>query len=345
MAVRGRHDARSGPRVVELLRGAAGDVSGSEIASAIGISRAAVWKHIERLREDGYRIEGTPARGYRLLESPDRLSSAEVDAHLLTKRLGRTLHYADDVDSTNRWARELARAGAREGTVVIADAQTAGRGRLGREWFSPAGRNLYISVILRPAVPPGEVPQLALVAASAVAAALRDVAGLRPAIKWPNDVLIDRKKVAGILAEMDSEADLVTFAVVGIGVNLNVSARELGPTLRRTATSVRVATGKTTDRAAFTGRLLGALEERYCRFLDEGFGALRDEWEQYSCLTGRRVTVAGADGVQRGQVVGVDRDGALCLRVADGKTVRVLAGDVTLPGAYGRGRRATADRS
>jgi BirA family biotin operon repressor/biotin-[acetyl-CoA-carboxylase] ligase len=321
------------------LRSATSGLSGAEIGRRIGVSRAAVWKHVAHLRARGYRIEGTPSRGYRLLETPDRLGPVELGRVLTSKVLGRVVHYQETVDSTNRIARDLARAGAPHGAVIIADSQTAGRGRLGRSWFSPPGANLYLSVVLRPEVPPARAPQLALVAATAVAKTVEVVGGVRPEIKWPNDVLLEGRKVAGILAELDSEADRVTVVIVGIGVNLNVSERDLEVALHCPATAVAAATGASVDRAAFAARLLIELEERYCRYVAHGFGGLREEWESYSCLTGRRVTVAGPEGQQCGRVLGVDADGALRLRGSRGTTVRVLAGDVTVSGGWRRGHR------
>jgi BirA family biotin operon repressor/biotin-[acetyl-CoA-carboxylase] ligase len=317
-----------------LLRSAPACVSGAEIGRRVGISRAAVWKHVARLRRAGYRIEGTPARGYRLLETPSLVTPSEIAAHLQSNVLGRVIHYEETVDSTNRVARELARSGAVEGTVVVADGQTAGRGRLGRAWFSPPGLNLYLSVVLRPSVPPARGPQLALVAASAVAATIVELSGARPAIKWPNDVLLGGRKVAGILTEMDSEADRVAFVVVGIGINLNMTREALTPELRPIATSLRDEIGREIDRAAFAGRLLAELERRYGRYTAEGFGALREEWESYSCLTGREVRVVGGNGRTDGRVLGIDEQGALRLRGADGVVRQILAGDVTVPGAY-----------
>lgn len=328
------HDGARGAAVVALLHAVPAGMSGAEIGRRLGISRAAVWKHVTQLRGAGYRIEGTRARGYRLLETPGLLTPTEITAYLTSTTLGRVIHYEKTTDSTNRVARELARSGAREGAIVVAEGQTAGRGRLGRAWFSPSGLNLYLSVILRPRVPPAHVPQLALVAASAVAGTIVATSDVVPAIKWPNDVLLGGRKVAGILTEMDSEADQVAFVVVGIGVNLNLTRAALSPELRPTATSLRAETGHLVDRAAFAGRLLAELEQRYGRYLAQGFGALRAEWESYSCLTGRDVHVVGVNGRTAGRVLGIDDHGALRVRGADGVEMQVLAGDVTLPGAY-----------
>jgi len=321
--------------IVELLRREPVGVSGAKIGRELRLTRAAVWKHVRRLRSEGYEIVGKPSRGYRLLSAPDRLTATEIRPHLTGEILGRELHWAETVDSTNTWARRLARAGAGEGTVVLAEGQTAGRGRLGRGWFSPPGVNVYMSVVLRPSVPPARAPQLTLVAGSAVAATIAaTVGGLRPALKWPNDVLLSGRKVAGLLTEMDSEADRVAFVVLGIGVNLNASADDLRRGVGATATSILAATGCSVARAAFVGRLLGELEGRYRRYLADGFEALREEWESYSCVTGREITVAGPDGERRGRAVGVDAEGALMLREPGGGVVRVLAGDVSVVGGY-----------
>ena len=262
----------------------------------------------------------------------DRLGPAELAPHL--RGAWRCVHWLEEVDSTQRVARDLARGGAPEGTTVIAERQTAGRGRLGRQWHSPAGLNLYCSIVLRPPLAPSAVPQLALVAGAAVAAAVQEETGLRSGIKWPNDVLLGDRKVAGILVELESEVERVHHVIAGIGVNLNAPRTAFPPALRPKAGSLRLATGRRVDRAAFTGRLLAALEARYGRFLARGFASVRAEWESYSVLTGAEVRVASPEGELAGRVVGLDDDGALRLRRPGGDVVRVVAGEVTVPGGY-----------
>jgi BirA family biotin operon repressor/biotin-[acetyl-CoA-carboxylase] ligase len=312
-------------RILDWLRAADAPVSGSELARRLGCSRAAVWKHVAALRRAGYAIAARRAAGYRLIAVPDRLGPAELAPYLTGT--WRRIEWRAEVDSTQRLARELARAGAAEGTTVIAERQTAGRGRLGRQWHSPAGTNLYCSVVLRPAVALTAVPSLALVAGLAVADAVREAAGVAAMLKWPNDVQVGGRKVAGILMELDAEVERVQVVVAGIGVNLNLA--ELPDDLAATATSLRLATGGPVDRAAFTGRLLAALEERYRRFLAGGFAAMRSEWEACSALTGKEVRVTAPEGEVAGRVLGVDDDGALRLAGPRGE-VRVVAGEVTL---------------
>ena len=319
-------------RIVAWLRAAAGPVSGEALARRLGCSRAAVWKRIAGLRRQGYRITAQPAGGYTLAAAPDRLGPAELAPYLSGS--WRRIEWRAEVDSTQRVARDLARAGAPEGTAVIAERQTAGRGRLGRSWHSPAGLNLYCSIVLRPVLPPSAVPQVTLVTGAAVAATVEEETGLRPAIKWPNDVLLGGRKVAGILVEMDSEIDRVHHLLVGVGVNLNTPRAGFPPELRRKATSLLVATGRPVHRAAFAGRLLAALEARYGRFSTVGFASVRAEWESYSCLTGTEVSVASPGGEIAGRVLGLDADGALRLRRRGGREVRIVAGEVTVRDGY-----------
>jgi BirA family biotin operon repressor/biotin-[acetyl-CoA-carboxylase] ligase len=225
---------------------------------------------------------------------------------------------------------ELARHGAAEGEVVIAEVQTAGRGRLGRSFFSPAGVSFYGSIILRPEVPPARAPQITLVAGLAVAEAVEKHAGVRPGLKWPNDVRLGPLKVAGILTEMESEGDRVLHVVCGPGVNLNVPTAEFPAELRTVATSILAATGRAVDRAAFAADLFGSFEGFYDEFLARGLVRLRERWDAYSVLNGEWVAVEGVGQTLEGRVLGVDEEGALRLEGRQGRVVRAIAGDVTL---------------
>lgn len=317
-------------RILGWLRESGTPLSGEELARRLGCSRTAVWKHVASLRDAGYEIAGQRSAGYTLGAAPDRVSPAELAPHLTGT--WRNVVWETEIDSTQRLARELARAGATEGTTVVAEAQTGGRGRLGRTWHSPPGVNLYASIILRPPLPPPAVPQIALVAGLAVAEAIVAATGLAPRLKWPNDVLVDGRKVAGILTEMEAEMDRVHHVIAGIGVNVNVDG--FPPDLAAKATSLRLATGRRVDRAAFAAGLLAAFEARYGRFLGDGFAAMRGEWEACSSLTGKEVRVAASDGEVVGRVLGLDDDGALRLEGPPGHVRRIVAGEVTLPGGY-----------
>ncbi len=271
---------------------------------------------------------------------PDGQAFSVALAQLLTtKSFGKPLHFFPSIDSTNTYAARLAREGAAEGCAVIADEQTGGKGRLGRSWVSPPGVNLYMSLILRPAVSTATVPQVGLLAAVAVADAIEDVCPLIPAIKWPNDILIDGKKVCGILAEMQTEAGSLKAVVLGIGVNVNASLSAFPEELRDKASSLFLLGGRAIDRSAFTAAVLTHLEKLYILWLEEGFPALRPLWERRATgLLGKVITVAAAEGTITGTVQGLDSDGALLLGDEGSETLRrVLAGDVTVIGGYVRG--------
>lgn len=316
--------------ILRLFREAGrGFVSGEMISRELQVSRTAVWKHINGLRDAGYKIEAIPSRGYHLLSSPDILSVEEVRQKLSTTRIGRQLVCLAETASTNADAFRLAEAGADEGTTVIADAQSGGKGRRGRVWSSPAGVNLYCSIVLRPAIMPHEAPQLTFLSAVAVARAIEGTAALNPEIKWPNDVLINGRKVAGLLNEMSAETDRVNFVILGIGVNLNMTRAQFPTDLRSPATSLLQEKGLPVNRAQFAARMLGELDRLYADFLLHGFGPVRDEWQQRCNAAGREVVVSEA-GVEtvRGMFHGIDGDGALLLRFPGGTVERILSGDV-----------------
>lgn len=311
--------------IIRLLRAGGGFASGQALSASLGVSRTSVWKHIKALRKMGYRIEASPSKGYRLLEARP-FNGVELASLLDGRVFGRELHFFETIESTNAKAFELARAGAPEGTVVIADAQTRGKGRIGRRWESPAGTNLYLSVVLRPPGPPQGAQGLTFVAAVAAAEAVR-ATGTRPAVKWPNDILTGGRKTAGILLEMDSEPDRVHFVIAGIGVNLNSRRSELPEYIRGTATSLLEEAGEPVDRAAFAASLLAGMERWYGVYLSEGFAPVLEAWKGYFESVGRPVKVTFFDKSVTGVCRGVAPDGALLLE-RDGRVERVLSGDV-----------------
>jgi BirA family biotin operon repressor/biotin-[acetyl-CoA-carboxylase] ligase len=303
-------------------------VSGEDLSRKLGVSRTAVWKQIGALRDLGYDIAAVPSRGYRLLGVPDTLIGAELQAGLQTAVIGRQIVSLAEVDSTNLHAARLAEAGAVAGTVVVAESQTDGRGRRGRVWASPPGVNLYLSVLLRPPIPPWDAPQLTFLSAVAVARTVAETAGLEPEVKWPNDILLSGRKVAGLLNEMRAETEGLHHVILGIGVNLNMTAEQFPADPRNPATSLLLETGRPVVRAAFARRLLCHLDGLYAEFLAEGFSPIRRAWESYFRLLGQGVAVDGQERPLQGTVAGIDGDGALLLRRADGRQERILAGDV-----------------
>ena len=293
------------------------------------MSRTAVWKHISALRKDGYCIEAVPSRGYRLISSPDVINPHEVAAQLDGTTIGRHLEFLQQTTSTNADAFRLAEDGAVEGTVVLADAQSGGKGRRGRVWSSPAGVNLYCSVVLRPAIMPHEAPQLTFLSAVAVARAIELTTNLTPEIKWPNDLLISGKKVAGLLNEMSAETDGINFVILGIGVNLNMTAGQLPDDLRHPATSLLLEAGSGVDRSRFVSTVLNELDRLYRDFLANGFGPVREEWQHRCNANGRRVIVSDSGtACTGGMFVGIDADGSLLLRSDDTILHRITCGDV-----------------
>lgn len=308
-----------GEELVLAFLAEAGDefVSGEAISDKLGLSRAAVWKHVESLRGHGYRIDAVPARGYRLREIPDRLTALELLPLLATHDLGQVLHCFDELASTNDTAKQLAEEGAAHGEVVIAERQTAGRARRGRAWISPPGRNLYFSVVLRPDLPPQRAPEITLVASVALCHAVRR-AGADAGIKWPNDLVVDDRKLCGILTEMAADPDRVQWVVLGAGVNLNTRPEDFPEELRAIATSVAAERGQPVPRALFAAAAFALLEEWLDRHAEGGFAAVRDEWRVLSETLGREVRVT-ADGREiRGLAEDVDESGALLVRTAGG---------------------------
>lgn len=317
--------------ILRLLRTEAGYLSGEHLSKVLGVSRTAAWKHISALRKNGFNIEAVPSRGYRLVSSPDSIDPHDVSLILNSTRIGRRLEYLKHTVSTNADAFKMAENGAIEGTVVLADSQSGGKGRRGRVWASPAGVNLYCSVVLRPAIMPHEAPQLTFISAVAVARAIELTTSLTAEIKWPNDLLISGKKVAGLLNEMSAETDGINFVILGIGVNLNMSIGQFPDDLRHPATSLLLESGSVVDRSRFAGTMLNELDLLYTDFLAHGFGPVREEWQQRCNANGRRVLVndSGTE-CTGGQFVGIDTDGALLLRADNDVVHRITCGDVRI---------------
>lgn len=318
-------------KILNLLKENRGEyISGGEIGKYLDLSRTAVWKHIGRMRKSGYEIEAVPALGYRLLSSPDLLTHAEIAAGLKTRYVGKSVHAFSTTDSTNTKAYELALHGAPEGTVVVAEGQKKGKGRLGRKWESPKGVNIYTSIVLRPRIAPSSASQTTLLAAVATARAIEKTAKVLPDIKWPNDLLVGGRKIAGILMELDSEADMVNFIVLGIGIDVNMDRDSLPPDVAKTATSLKEETGKVLGRVILIQELYRQIEKWYEVFRTDGFGPIITEWERLSIMGGKYVKVSFLKETREGVALGLDTDGALLLRLPTGKIERVVAGDVMM---------------
>ena len=318
-------------KILSALRDSPDGVSGADLAEQMDISRAAVWAHIEELRRLGYEIEAGPHFGYRLVHAPDVLHADDLLGRLgRTKVIGRDIRVFEQTTSTNDVIEKLARDGVREGVVVFAESQTRGRGRLGRKWISPGRKGLWFSVLLRPDLRPQETTQMTVASATALLRAIEAVTGLSLEIKWPNDILIRGKKVAGILTELSAELDQVRHVILGIGVDVNLGAGEFPAELRKLATSLRIETGRVISRAELATRILRELDADYARICGGGFAKVADEWEAHCKTIGRDVAIQIGERRIRGRAESLDDDGALLLRTEHGHLERVIGGDVTL---------------
>ncbi|MBI5384447.1 MAG: biotin--[acetyl-CoA-carboxylase] ligase [Verrucomicrobia bacterium] len=312
----------------------AGDAgtSGAELAQKLGVTRAAVWARIEELRALGYEIEASPLHGYRLRNTPDVLHADDLLSRLwrTTKVIGRDIRVFQETTSTNDVAEKLARDDVKEGVVVFAEAQTKGRGRLGRAWLSLQGKGLWFSVLLRPALRPQAATQLTVAAAAAVCRAICSQTGLTASVKWPNDILLGGKKVAGILTELSAELDHIKYVILGIGVNVNLTLTDFPVELRRIGTSIQMEQGRSANRAELAVALIRELDADYARVCDGRFTAVADEWEQCCATLGKSVHVLIGRRTIDGRAESLDEDGALLVRTQHGRLERITGGDVTL---------------
>jgi BirA family transcriptional regulator, biotin operon repressor / biotin---[acetyl-CoA-carboxylase] ligase len=317
-------------RILSAIR-KPGGISGGDLAHQLGISRAAVWSHMEELRALGYEIEAGPHRGYRLISAPDLLHADDLMAQLTGPLVvGREIAVFQETTSTSDIVDKLARDGVKEGMVVFAESQTRGRGRLGRRWHSPPGKGLWFTVLLRPDMRPSAATRFVIAAAVALCRALRETAGVQPEIKWPNDVLIRGRKVAGILIEMNAELDHINYLLLGIGVGVNLEARDYPAELKPLATSLRIETRALVNRASLAVAILRELDQVYLAIRGGHFTALTEEWYRQCGTLGGQVTIKVGDRIIQGRVEAIDDEGVLLLRTQHGRIERILGGDVTV---------------
>lgn len=318
-------------RILELLRRQEGFLSGEDIGRELSITRAAVWKGIKKLREEGYEIEAVTNRGYRLTNPETMYNKQELEQGLKTKTMGQTIYFYEETDTTNNRARELALEGAPEGTLVVAEKQTAGRGRRGKVWESPLGTGIWMSLVLRPQIAPAEASVLTLLCGLATAEAIEAETGLSAGIKWPNDILINGKKAVGILTEMDCEMSEVHFVIPGIGINVNTAS--FPPEIADIATSLYLECGKTVSRRRLVHKVLERLEEHYETFLRTGsFAAMLEDYRKHCITLGKEVHVLGREPFFA-EALDITPEGELLVRRADnGKEEVVFSGEVSIRG-------------
>lgn len=306
-------------------------ISGADLSQRLGVTRAAIWARVQELRHLGYQIEASPHGGYRLLACPDLLHADDLMSRLAVVRtIGREIRVFQETTSTSDIMEKMARDGVREGMVVFAESQTRGRGRLGRVWTSPAGRGLWFSVLLRPSFRPQAATRLTIAAAVALARAIRSEVPLAPDIKWPNDLLLHGRKIAGVLTELSGELDSIRHVSLGIGVNANLLEEDFPPEIRPVATSLRLHLGRPVHRPALAAAILRELDLAYARVLEDDFASLSDEWTSQCSTLGRHLSVTTGQRRISGRAESIDDEGALLVRTEHGRLERVTGGDVTL---------------
>jgi len=322
--------------ILKLLRETDGYVSGQQISGQFGVSRTAVWKVIRQLQDDGYQVEAVRNKGYHIVDSPDVMTKEELASLMKTRWAGRNILYYDVTDSTNLRIKQAGDEGAPHGTLAVADRQTAGRGRRGRTWESLAGSSIYMSILLRPEIAPNKASMLTLVMALNVVEGIQECIGNDRdiQIKWPNDIIINGKKLAGILTEMSSQIDYINHVTVGVGINVNTT--DFPEEIAQTATSLRIECGHTVKRAPLIAAVMERLEENYETFLEtEDLSGLLDRYNALLVNCDRDVQIIGAKETYQAHAIGIDHTGELIVRREDGSIEKINAGEVSVRGVYG----------
>ena len=305
-----------------------GFVSGEELSRQFQVSRTAIWKHIRALKEEGYEIESIPRCGYKLVAVPDMLYPQEIKPLLTTEIIGTKIHHFEEVTSTNDVIKQLADKGAPEGTIVVCEEQLAGKGRLGRTWFSPRGAGVWCSVLLRPSIMPQHASKLTLLGAVAVAQGIRNQCGITSGIKWPNDLLFQGKKVCGLLTEMRAELDSVEYVVIGFGINVkNIGFHE---DVSCKAISLEQMVGGEISRKELLAEILASIESNYLLFLEQGFTPIKEQWEQFNITLGNKVVLSSPGQRVTGTAVRLGDEGQLVIKSVKGEERAYYAGEVTL---------------
>lgn len=318
-------------KLLQIFEQYKGDyVSGATMSEQLNCSRTAIWKHIKELRNVGYEIHSSPGRGYKIVKKAEGVRPYEISLYKNTKKIGNELTYVESTDSTQRIAREKVAASVAEGHVIIANEQTKGRGRLGRTWYTTRDTSIAMSIILRPIIPPEHAPQLTLLTAVAVVRAIEKTTALQCDIKWPNDILINNKKVVGILTEMQAEADMVTAVMVGIGVNVNEQLRDIQDDITHIATSLALEKGVEISRAQLIASILAEFEQLYYLFLKEGFSVIRPLWEAHCTTIGSYIYAKTVQDERYGFVKGITEDGGLILVDENGDNHHIYSANIEI---------------
>jgi len=326
-------------KILKLLKDSSGEfVSGQKISEALGVSRAAIWKHINVIKEDGYGIEAISRKGYKVISSPDILTFEEIKTFLNTKYIGKNILHYDSIGSTNAKAKELAESGCDHGTVVISEEQTSGRGRLGRNWVSPKHKGIWMSIILRPNIITQNASQITLIGAAAAQKAIIKM-GIKASIKWPNDIVINGKKVCGILTQMSGEIDHINYLVMGIGINVNLEEGDIPIELKDVATSLKLECGKLMDRKMLVANILNIFEELYHDFVENGnITETIDVCRKNSMLIGKEIQLVSRGKIRIVKAIDISDVGELLVENDQGIIEYIVSGEVSIRGMQSYGK-------
>lgn len=321
-------------KILTLLRESNDYISGQELCNNFGVSRTAVWKAVNQLKEEGYEIEAVQNKGYKLLNQPDILSEKEISGRLATEYMGRTLYCFQKTGSTNTEAKRLLEEGGKNGLLVLSSTQTSGKGRRGRSWDSPEGTSIYMTIGLKPEFEPQKASMLTLLMAIAVVRVIKKNTGIITAIKWPNDIVLNHKKICGILTEMTMERDYINSVVIGVGINAN--NEDFPEDIKRVATSLLIENGKKVLRAQLTADIIKEFESIYNHFSKElSLAFLVDEYNSYLVNKNAKVRVLDPKNQFEGIAKGINERGELLVEKEDGQVIEVYAGEVSVRGIYG----------
>lgn len=320
--------------ILRLLKESNTYISGQQLCEQFQVSRTAVWKVIDQLKKEGYQIEAVRNKGYRLIDSPDVMSKAEIESLMDTKWAGSNVVYYDEIDSTNNRAKEAGDNKTPHGTLFVADMQVAGKGRRGRVWQSPAGSSIYMTILLYPEISPLKAPQLTLVMAIAVAEGIKEVTGLDTKIKWPNDIVVNGRKICGILTEMSTEIDYINHVVIGAGINVNQD--DFPEDIRKTASSLKMELGKQVKRSELIAAIMKSFEKDYEIFVKtEDLSGLQELYNSMLVNLDRDVKVLEPGNEYEAHALGINKTGELIVRTAEGEEKEIYAGEVSVRGVYG----------
>lgn len=321
-------------KILKLLKETDGYISGQDLCDCLNVSRTAVWKVINQLKDEGYHIEAVRNKGYRLVQTADVITTAELKSMMNTKWVAERIEYYEQTDSTNTRAKRLAEEGALHGTLVVANSQTSGKGRRGRMWESPVGTCIYMSLLLRPDIQIHNASMLTLVAALAAASGISAETGLECKIKWPNDIVVNGKKVTGILTEMGSELDCIHYIVIGIGINVNIT--EFPEEIKAVAGSLSIEAGRHISRSAVISRVIESFEGYYEKFIEkENLRLLMGEYNDKMAGIGNEVRVLEPGNEYTASALGIDENGKLLVRLLDGTVKEIVSGEVSVRGMHG----------